>query len=374
MKNVGMKGIDVAIITNMPPYSGGGRYAFELFKNLHRKTDAKLVYCGPREKLGSSEVKIIAGGIKVPLLKRTLNAYFYYPSRIPNFQLYHITNQLLTRIAKFKRPCVITILDLYFYKSKRSGPWITRYLMNRSLKYLARCDRIIAISKDTKRDVSRLLGIDPKKIDVVYLGVDHNFYWPRGKMLSRKKLRLPLDKNIVLNFGSDGDYRKNVENVIKSFAKMLERKRDSILIRVGKTDTRITELIAKLGIEENVVRIEKVNEKDMPYYYSCADTYLCLDIETGFGLPILESMTCGTPVVCSNRGAFPEVVGKSGFLVDPQDPRKVGACLVKMLSDKKLEARFVQNGQKWAKNFTWEKMADETLKVYEKVVKETTRH
>jgi glycosyltransferase involved in cell wall biosynthesis len=242
------------------------------------------------------------------------------------------------------------------------------------LKYLKRCERIIAISEDTKKDIVRLLGVGPKKIDVIYLGVDRSFYKPKPKLRSRKKLNLPLNKKLILNFGSDTDYRKNVETVIKSFYEIQKKEPDSVLVRIGKVDKKITKLVKKLGIERKIIRINRVSESGMPYYYSAADVYLCLDIETGFGLPILESMSCGTPVVCSNTGAFPEVVGSSGFLVNPMNANEVAKDVLKIFSNKKLTGRMISGGLKRVKQFSWKKMADETLKVYKKVIKETIRH
>jgi len=369
-----MKKLNVGIVTNMPPYSGGGRYAFELFRNLNKKIAAKLVYCGALKKSTESGIRIVKGGIKVPAFKRTINAYFYYPSRIPKFQLYHITNQLLTRVAKFKQPCVITILDLYFYKSKKSGPWLTRYLMNRTLKYLKNCKEIIAISKETKNDLVKLLGINPRKINVIYLGVDKKFFRRKPKIIARKKLNLPLNKKLILNLGSDNDYRKNIENVIVSFYEVQKKEPDSMLIRIGKSDHRITSLIKRLCLERKIIRIERVDEKAMPYYYSAADVYLCLDVETGFGLPLLESMACGTPVVCSKGGAFPEVVGKAGVLVNPNSVKKIAHQILAILSNDKLATKLSARGFKRIKNFSWKKMSDETVKVYERVMREVTLH
>ena len=145
--------------------------------------------------------------------------------------------------------------------------------------------------------------------------------------------------------------RRNVSTILQAFKNVLLEYPDALLVRVGSRWDTITKMIESMNLNENIVRPGKVSEKLLPLYYSAADVYVCLDKDTGFGLPPLEAMSCGVPVVCSREGAFPEVVGNTGFLINPMDKKAAADSLKMILSDNKLRSRLSKRAFNRAKTF-----------------------
>src|SRR3989338_7687879 len=164
---------------------------------------------------------------------------------------------------------------------------------------------------------------------------------------------MPLDKKIVFNIGSETDLRKNAANVFKSFYEAQKEYPNLFLVKLGKRDESITQLVKSLGIERKVLRMERAEEKDMPLLYSAADVYLNLDIETGFGLPPFVSMSCGTPIICSETGEFSELIGKGGLGTDPFDTNETKNQILILLRDDGLRNKLINKGLDASKNFTW---------------------
>lgn len=356
----------VGLITNFAPYIGLGKYAFELFSRLSKKIDAKLVYCNGEKNDNFGDFQI--SGINFPVFRKTLNASFIYPKKIPDFDLYHATNQFLSNVAKFKKPSIVTVTDLYFIKSSRNAPLLSRIIMKRTLGSLKFAERIISISNYTKNDLINLFNIDSEKIRIVNLGIDTNRFTPHDKKSAREKLNLPSNKKIIFSICSDSDMRKNVETIIKTFNEAQKEDKNLFLVRLGKKDERITSMIKKLGLEGKILRIERVKEETLPLLYSAADAYLNLDLETGFGLPPIESMACSTPVLCSNVGEFSELIGDVGMSANPLNVEEIKNNLLILLNDGSLRRQLISRGLKLALRYTWDSSAEETLKVYREVV------
>lgn len=356
--------MSIGLITNFPFNTGLGRYAFELFNHLNKKTDIKLVYCNGNDDFGNLKID----GINFPVLKKTLNAFFVYPPKIPDFDLYHATNQFLSRVVKFKRPCIVTALDLFFVKSRKNSPFLGRFLMKHALKHLHSADRIITISNSAKKTLIEYLGLDENKIDVTYLGVDLKKFRQYDKINSRKKLKLPLDKKIIFNIGSESDYRKNAITVIKSFYEAQKLNKDLFLVKEGKLDKKIDNLIKNLNIEKGVIRLGVAKSELLPLYYSAADLYVNLDLETGFNLPVLESAACGTPTICSSNDQASEIIKNNCLLTDPLNIQEIKLNILTILKDDDLREKLIKKGKIMTKKYTWEKTANETLKIYKKVV------
>jgi len=356
----------VAIITNFPPKTGIGNYSYQLFRELNKKVDADLIFCG-EEKLTGEKIKNVTAW-KLPVFSKTLNAYFYYPNKIPEgYDIYHLTNQFLTRVLKFRKPAVITIQDLDALRSKKYLPFLTRYLQKRSFKYLGNAAKIITTSEDSKKDIIKFLHVKGKEIIITPLGVNHKLFKRIGKKFARKKLGLPKDEKIIIHVGSE-EPRKNVESLMKAFYKLTKIRNDLLLLRIGQTSEKITKLVKKLGIEESVRRIGTKSYESLPAYYSAADVFIILDTDAGFGLPPLEAMCCGLPVISSNHGALPEVVGNAAKLVNPLDIDQISKAILHVLSDNQLRASMIKKGLERSKMFSWKKCAEETLKVYRNVL------
>lgn len=216
---------------------------------------------------------------------------------------------------------------------------------------LRRVDKIIAISQFTKEEINRLMGIPLSKISVIHQGVDHELYRPIGKFKARDYFGLEPDGTYILIVSSDLEH-KRVDEVTEIIARIREEYADAKILKAGYGQ-------ALTG--ENIINTGWVSEKDMPLLYNAVDLYLHTSEYEGFGLPILEAMACGTPVVARNVASIPEIVGDCFELVSLNaSPREFAEMTFSSLD---VESP-VQGAVTRSKMFSWEKTARETADVY----------
>jgi glycosyltransferase involved in cell wall biosynthesis len=227
-------------------------------------------------------------------------------------------------------------------------------------------DRIIAISKATKEDLLRIYEIPETKIEVIYCGLDEIFRPITDTNLLeeiKKKYRLP--EKFILCVGGN-HYRKNIPILLKAFSKLKKFNVDQKLVVLRTQLTSfLFQLLKKLNIEKDVTFMEWIPRKHLPSIYSLASISVYPSLYEGFGLPPLESMACGTPVVASNVSSIPEVVGDAGILVNPFSPDEFAQAMYNLLTDKNLYLKFKNKGLERAKNFTWDESARKTLRIWE---------
>jgi glycosyltransferase involved in cell wall biosynthesis len=165
--------------------------------------------------------------------------------------------------------------------------------------------------------------------------------------------------------------RKNIELALRGFANVAERYPDLRFVLVGPSvfrQTHVGAIAAALGIADRVVLTGSVADDDLPMLYSRARAFLFPSFYEGFGLPVLEAMACGAPVIASNVTSLPEVVGDAGLLIDPHSTDEMTAALDRVLSDEPLRAGLREKGFRRAAAFTWDKTAQQTLDVYRAVL------
>ncbi|WP_053240438.1 glycosyltransferase family 4 protein [Pyrobaculum islandicum] len=244
-----------------------------------------------------------------------------------------------------------------------------RLLLKRVVK---KVDMIITVSKNTLNDCVKYLQCPSEKIRVIYPGVDNIF-----KPLTRKekakeviKTKYGVEPPFILYVGTL-EPRKNVERLIASY--YILKKKMGIkhrLILVGKKVwmyNTIFNLISKLGLSNQVVYIGYVDREDLPLFYNLADVFVYPSLYEGFGIPPLEAMACGTPVVTSNTSSLPEVVGNAALTVDPYNIDQLVQAIHLIISDEGVRKELSKRGIEQAQKFSWEKAAQETLKVYTEV-------
>ncbi len=278
----------------------------------------------------------------------------------------HLTNQNFARYALFLRsPYIVTVHDLIrFCFDFEREPIIERILLKLDIRGIKRASHIIAISQNTRNDLIKYLKIPDSRISVIYNGVDHNIFKPYNTKL--------LDKPYILYVGSERP-RKNLGRLFEAFAGLKKEFSEIILVKVGtpgrskkyRNDT--LRKLDSLRITQDVVFVDYVSELDLAYYYSSALLLVYPSLYEGFGLPPLEAMACGCPVVTSSTSSLPEVVGEAGIMVDPYDTDGLAQAIKQVLTDDKLRDDMVRKGLEQAKRFSWEEAARETLEVYDKV-------
>jgi len=327
----------------------------------------------------SSGVDLKKFSFKVPsLFFKGRRKFFWrfkaYPFFAQFFQgdINHIVDHSYARAIKHLEPkkTVVTCHDLIPLDYEEDIA--AKDIFKETLSYLNEAARIIAVSKATKKDLVEKLKIDPKKIVVIYEGVGEQFSVPAGiqpqdSKQHRNRFNLPGEKQIILHVGNSLKY-KNIEGLLEAFAAVKKIKKDIILVKVGNfTKEQINFALRRhLKIDKDIFERPGLSEDDLIAMYNLASVTCIPSYKEGFGFPVLESMACGTPVVCSNTSSLLEVGGKAAVYCNPKDPADIAKKLLKVLHfHKSSRESVVKKGLAQTAKLSWEKCAQETLKVYE---------
>ncbi len=227
----------------------------------------------------------------------------------------------------------------------------------------------LAISETTKADLIRYFRVDPEQVIVTPLAADpHLVPQPRERVAAvRSKYGLP--DHYILYLGSNKPH-KNLVRLVQAWqvANLKSQIPNLKLVIAGHWDNRCPEarqFVEEQGLQDQVVLAGPVNEADLPALYSGAELFAFPSLYEGFGLPVLEAMACGTPVVCSNTSSLPEVAGDAVIRVDPLDTEALAEAIGRALADQALRQDLRARGLAQAAQFSWERTACETLKVYQ---------
>ena len=265
------------------------KYEDELYENIISLRDDLLI-----ERIQRSENRIFGS---------TVFSWLFYKCK--DADIVHATFQTVAPAVYFSKPkkFIVTVHDLapLVYPSEISDVSIRiQWLL--TPKALEKADRIIAISEFTKKELIRLLGINKDKISVIHQGVDHEKYKPMDKKECKEKFGLNPDEKHILVVSSNVEH-KRMDLAKKIFDYITCIRDDVKMIKAGYGETLKGEGIISVGW---------VSEEEMPYLFNAADVYLHTSEYEGFGLPVLEAMTCGVPVIANNKASIPEIVGSYG--------------------------------------------------------------
>lgn len=266
-------------------------------------------------------------------------------------------------------PSVITIHDLAFLSFPQTFRRINRTYLTWATKVSARqATRILAVSEATKQEIVRLLCVPPEKIVVTYNAAAARFTPPMPEQLAAYRRRAGLPETFILFLGTL-EPRKNLPTLLEAYARIAAAT-DAPLIIGGGKGWLYDEIFAKveaLNLRERVRFIGYVDAADQPLLYAAATVFAFPSLYEGFGMPPLEAMACGTPVVTTTSSSLPEVVGDAGLVVPPTDAEALGAALLRLLKDRELHAELRERGLRRARQFSWRETAERTLAVYEDV-------
>ncbi len=296
-----------------------------------------------------------------------------------DYAVTHYTNQTLSFLAKPTEPAIVTVHDLIELTDPQSrGGELSAKLLYRGIK---EARQIIAVSQYTAEQISNVLNVPTKKITVSYNGVGEEFYRIKSfkETLAchklRHELKLPDDARVLLYVGSD-HRRKNVTGALKVFTELRRHNHDLYFIKVGapgirEERARLLDRVNRLGVKNSVKFISGVSSERLNELYNLADLLLYPTKFEGFGMPPLEAMSCGTPVITSNVTSLPEVVGddaeygeRAAAVFAPTDYKGMVEAAQSILGDEVLANRMSVMGQRRAKQFTWETAAEQVAKVY----------
>lgn len=267
-------------------------------------------------------------------------------------------------------PTLLTVHDLSFVRDPDSAWPSLRAFLNKAVpRSVQRATHVLADSLATKNDLIELFGTPAGKITVLYSGVEARFAPVRDQAeIDRVCARYELPRPFILSVGTLQP-RKNYGRLIEAFARIAAEGPDHLVIAGGKgwLYESIFEQAKSLGLEQRVHFPGFVDDADLPALYSAARLFAYVSLYEGFGLPLLEAMACGTPVIASNVSSLPEVVGDVGLQVDPRSVDDIARALQQMTEQPELRERSIGPGLARAKSFTWEKAARELLAIYDQV-------
>lgn len=239
-----------------------------------------------------------------------------------------------------------------------------------------RADHIIAVSEHTKKDIIRELAIPEERITVIYEAAGNEFQPDVSKAAMKEVLvRHHILGPYFIHIGTINP-RKNLEFLVKAFAVLAGKHPAVSLVITGKKGwyyQGLFQLVNDLGLEKKVIFTGYVTDEEKPLLYAGSLACVFPSLYEGFGFPPLEAMACGVPVIASNSSSVPEVVGAAGLLADPRDQAVWVRGLERLLVDPGLRKRLSASGIEQAKHFTWEKTAQATMRIYEKVLGEDGR-
>ncbi len=288
---------------------------------------------------------------------------------LPHTDLFHATEHLLPRFKNIKT--VFTLHDLIFqFFPEYHLPLNRWFLVNAMPHFLRRADAIIAVSECTKRDAIRFYSLPPEKITVIYEGVNPALCpVTDAEKIAQARSRYAKNRPFLL-FLSTIEPRKNISALVDVLSVLHQRGYTHRLLVVGRKGwlyQSTFDHVKKTGMESEVEFLDFVPDEELAALFAACDAFVFTSLYEGFGLPPLEAMACGAPVVCSNASSLPEVVGDAALLVNPKNVGEIVAAVERVITDRALRDDLRAKGITQATKFSWERAARETLKVYEKV-------
>lgn len=280
----------------------------------------------------------------------------------------------LAFIAPLASPCphVVTVYDLSFLRYPAAfrpfNRWYLKYFTTYSVK---RAQAVIAISESTRQDVINLLGKPAEQVHTVYCGADGSFQPLSESAVTAFKTKHGLPERFILYLGTL-EPRKNVDGLIEAYALWCKRtpQPPPLIVAGGKGwfYQTIFERVEALGLTDRVFFPGYVPQAELPLWYNAASLFVYPSRFEGFGLPVLEAMACGTPVITSNVSSLPEVAGSAGALVDPNNSEQLVDMMAGVMANQDKQVAMREAGLVQATQFRWEKAAHETVAVYQHVL------
>jgi glycosyltransferase involved in cell wall biosynthesis len=269
---------------------------------------------------------------------------------------------------------LLTVHDLSFVRHPQTAdPHLYRYLNVAVPRSVRRADHILADSQNTAHDLTELWDVPSGKISVLYPGVESRFRpVTDAAELDRVRNRYDLPQHFIFTVGTLQP-RKNYERLIRAFSQLRVATKDHshrLVVAGGKgwLYESIFDSVRELGLEERVLFPGFVDDEDLPALYTLADLFAFPSLYEGFGLPVLEAMACGTPVICSEASSLPEVAGDATLLVDPLDMEGWTQAMRQALNDEELRRSLVARGLAQARGFSWERAARELQRLCRSLV------
>lgn len=365
--------MNIFLDARMLYHSGIGRYSRNLYRELLKLENPPRITLGVDETVRRRlEIKEDPDTISFPapiysIREQLWGGYLGWRYK-RRFDLFHFPSYNIPWLLPSNT--VVTCHDLIHLLFPRYFPPHKVYFARQLLKRVAdHAERIITVSESTKRDILRFFPQTEGKIRVVYNGVGPEFRPLEKEVVAEFKRRRQLD-DYLLYVGTLKSY-KNLPRLIAAYARLKTRYPTLKLIILCQKDynnDEVCQAISHWKAGDGVILDQPADTGDLVLYYNAARLLVLPSMYEGFGLPPLEAMACGTPVVVSNVSSMPEVVGDAGILIDPYDVDSITEGIERGLSDSDLYKRLSRDGLDIARQFTWEETARRTWQVYLEVM------
>lgn len=268
-------------------------------------------------------------------------------------------------------PAIAIVYDITPLIVEGTYPWYAHALFKNDISHAVKnADAIIAISQSTRNDLIHLLGAKPEKIHVIYPGYDDEVFKPEVQphkvQSTMRKFNIP-HKYIL--YAGTLQTNKNIPRLIEAFAFLKKEQRlPHKLVMIGKKafgHEAVSAAIEKFATYEDIIITGYITREKLSLLMHGADVFVFPSLHEGFGIPPLEAMACGTPVITSNASSLPEVVGDAGILVDPYNIQEIAEAIYRVISDGNLREQLRRKGLERARLFSWHKAAQEMLQLFE---------
>ena len=365
--------------------SGIGWYTYNIINNLNQDDIEVMGMCF--DFLGKNHVAEKLSDIKPD------NLYInkFIPSKVyrlltgllpinydwffPKGDIYHYFNFTAPSISR-KKKVIITIHDMVYKIMPETVSYKTLYILNREMeRSVRRADAIITVSENSKLDLLKFHDIDQSKISIVNPGIDYEFFKKAQNInddtLTGLRMKYNLPEKFILYLGTI-EPRKNIISIVDAYnLQRDEIKRDYKLVIAGGIGWKAEETLNKIKTSpssKNIIRLGYVDEEDKNLIYGAADVFVFPSLYEGFGIPVIESMASGTPVVTADNSSLKEAGGDAALYSNATDIKGIADNIARVLDDDELRNAMIEKGIKHALTFSWKKSAEKTLEVYERLL------
>ncbi|MDD3223460.1 MAG: glycosyltransferase family 1 protein [Clostridium sp.] len=358
--------------------TGIGTYTFQLI-NFLSKIDNINDYLLFMPKYSNLDIKF-PNNFNINNLDEKSTNNFWSDVNIPNIlsdqnmDLYHVPQNGVGLPLNKICPFIITLHDIIPYRMpETTSDKYLRIFQDELPKIVSLCDGIITVSNFSKKDISKAFKYPEDKIHVTYLAAE-DMYKPLDKNISKKIIKnnygIP-ECDFILYVGGFSP-RKNISNLLNAFKLLIEKKSTDLKLviagRKGPSFEKYKIMAQKLGLSSKVIFPGFISTNDMPYLYNSAKLFVYLSFYEGFGLPPLEAMACGIPVVASNVTSLPEILKDCAVLVSPFDELKIYESLYRTLDDSTLRENLIKKGFLLNSKLKWSNTAISTLNAYKSIL------
>ncbi len=358
--------------------AGLGRYAASLTQAMLPRLSHRLALFYNRESgitlppgLEHVPARSVALGYKTwrMLVWAGQVAHVPFNRLVPNAALFHATEHLVLPLKDV--PTVLTVHDLIYRNFPEHHKPLNRWYLNLTMPlYCRRANHIIAVSEATRRDIITAYHIPPEKISVIYEAANPRFEPQLRTVVEAMRARYRLPPEYLLYVGTI-EPRKNLTRLLRVWEPLYLAGKVPPLVICGRRGWLTGDFFTaweNSPAKDGILFTGYIQDYDLPAIYTGATALVFPSLCEGFGLPPLEAMSCGTPVICSNTSSLPEVVGEAALTFDPTDEAAMTEALRRIVEDKDLRATLHELGLQRAAGFSWGRAAQETMSVYKKLL------